>query len=919
MKKNSKYYRYMTGLSVAAVAVTTVAPISSNAALFSDIDGNSHQFAIEALVKQGIINGYSDGTFKPGKGLTRSDVVKLLGKYLVSIGYKIPNDYKSKMRFSDLSSKNADELLQYAALVKDVGVFSGNNGQLLPNEKMRREHMAVVLVRAFSTVHNFDYIDYVEKQSFNPEIRDLYEATVEAQRAIQVLDYFDITKASVFSPKSVTERGQFASMFYNMINVKIPSLTIQAVEVLSRDELKVTLTDGTTHSVTLKESLKENVATTVSFEINNVSYTANVTYSISQLKVVDVKNNNGGQFTVTFNQEINLDSTTDSKKLEELFKLSGIDQVGTVPLKQGELSEDKRSYKITIKSSEALNERYRLKINGVKSMKGYTLSNYEEIFYFNEDNVEPKISGIQTLSGNKVKVTFSEPIKSVSDTPQFKLASGQTVNDITGKIDENATEVVFDLSNATANNEKIEAKTKIYVKFGVLTDIAGNSSTPSQLEIELRKSSPDGDKPVLKSVTQLGAKQFKLTFSEDLSPIWKADLAIVQGGSTIAVDSVEQDRGDLASFIVTTKDYLQGSVTISTANGHTISDLSGETTTFTTTKTFTTDKTRASVIDTQVVREDNYEYLYITFDRNIIAENNATVSIEGVYVVNGVTNHIPSTNKTLVRTVGTNKKVVKVLLSELLKDVDRENAQYIVNLNFDSVTNEYNFAVYNAENVKFTRSVDYNINNSKLEVVSVESSRSSSEILENDRILINFNYPVNQTDAINKNNYQLAGYRIESANYYPSNPFQVELIVRGSSVSGRAANLTVKNIKAEGSIEKMKEFNKLVNVNENHKPIFLNASVTNEREITLKFNEELADIEDNYFVIKDNEGNSFDVTSKLDSSDRKKIILTISNDEDEDKAIRLTIKVKPNKEITDLNGNKTEWESTTIYVQSTFW
>ncbi|MFP3918131.1 S-layer homology domain-containing protein [Lysinibacillus telephonicus] len=919
MKKKSKRFQYLTGLSAAAVVVSTVAPISTSAALFSDINGNSHQFAIEALVKQGIINGYADGTFKPGKGLTRSDVVKILGKYLVSIGYKIPNDYKSNMRYSDLSKNTSDELLQYAALVKDVGVFNGNNGQLLPNEEMLREHMAVVLVRAFSTIHNFDYIDYVANQNFNIEIRDLGEATNEAQRAIKVLDYFDITKASSFNPKSVTERGQFASMFYNMSNVRIPALTVKEVEVLSANELEVTLSDDTTHHVELKDSLEENVPTTVSFEIDNISYSAKVTYSISQLKVDDVKNNNGGQFTIYFNQEINLDSTTDSEKLESMFKLTGIDNAGSVSLNKGEISEDKRSYKITIDDEEALNKRYRLKINGVKSMKGYTLSNYEGTFFFNEDNVEPKINGIQKLSGDKVKVIFSEPIKSVSDTPQFKLAGGQTVSNITGKIERNATEVVFDLSNATSNGEELEGNTKIYVKFGVITDIAGNTSSPEQLEIELRKADEDGVKPVLESVTQLGAKQFKLTFSEDLSPIWKSDLQIIQGGSTVAVESVEQDKDDLASFIVIVGDYLQGNVTISTANGHTISDISGETATFKTTHTFTTDSTRSSVIDTQVVREENNEYLYITFDRNIMAEKDATVSIDGVYVHNGVTNQIPSTNKAIVRTDKTNKKVVRVLLRELLKDIDLEDAQYFVNLTFDGVTNERNMAVYNAEDVKFTRSVDYNINNSRLEVVTIETSRSSDDIEENNRLLINFNYPVNQADAENKNNYQLAGYRIESANYYASKPYQVELIVRGSSTSGKSPNLKIKNIRAEGSFEKMKEFNKLVDMYENRKPIFLNATVTNELEITLKFNEELADIEDNYFVIKDNEGNSFEVTSKLHPSDRKKIILTVSNDEDEDKAMRLTIKVKPNKEITDLSGNKTEWESTTIYVQSTFW
>lgn len=108
--------------------------IHFDAASFSDTAGNTHELAIEALVGQGIISGYPDGTFKPNKTLSRSDVVKLLGEYLVAQGYTVPSDYKTNMRFNDLRSTSQDELLQYAALVKDNGVFNGSSGNLLPND-----------------------------------------------------------------------------------------------------------------------------------------------------------------------------------------------------------------------------------------------------------------------------------------------------------------------------------------------------------------------------------------------------------------------------------------------------------------------------------------------------------------------------------------------------------------------------------------------------------------------------------------------------------------------------------------------------------------------------------------------------------------------------------------------------------------
>ena len=47
------------------------------------------------LSDAGVISGYPDGTFLPNKTLTRSDVVKMMGKWLVSEGatnsYRLQN------------------------------------------------------------------------------------------------------------------------------------------------------------------------------------------------------------------------------------------------------------------------------------------------------------------------------------------------------------------------------------------------------------------------------------------------------------------------------------------------------------------------------------------------------------------------------------------------------------------------------------------------------------------------------------------------------------------------------------------------------------------------------------------------------------------------------------------------------------
>ena len=217
--QSTTYKKFLVGAASAALVASAVAPAAS-AKDFKDTKGNTHEKAIDALSDAGVISGYPDGTFQPNKTLTRSDVVKLMGKWLVSEGYEIPKDYKTKPRFTDLSSNSNDELLQSAAIVKDNGVFNGNNGRLLAADNITRENMAVVLVRAFDKVNGMDLVSYVESQDFDKDVIDLTKAKAEARQAIDVLDYFDITNpaAPAFNPKNTTTRGQFATFLYKTIN-----------------------------------------------------------------------------------------------------------------------------------------------------------------------------------------------------------------------------------------------------------------------------------------------------------------------------------------------------------------------------------------------------------------------------------------------------------------------------------------------------------------------------------------------------------------------------------------------------------------------------------------------------------------------------------------------------------------------------
>ena len=158
-------------------------------------------------------------------------------------------------------------------------------------------------------------------------------------------------------------------------------------------------------------------------------------------------------------------------------------------------------------------------MEGVTSTTGKVLPKYDEIVTLVGDKTAPVIAKVENVSATKVKVVFSEPINNPVGVTQFKLVDGTIVTGITGAIGKNATEVIYDLSSATVRGVLLDPGTTIVATFGTIIDLANNLSTPNPLTATITKGNKDGVAPTLLNVTQLGAKKFKLTFSEELRSI----------------------------------------------------------------------------------------------------------------------------------------------------------------------------------------------------------------------------------------------------------------------------------------------------------------------------------------------------------------------------------------------------------------
>ena len=253
-----KYKKFVATAATATLVASAIVPVAS-AASFTDVADNTHAEAINALVDAGIINGYPDGTFKPNATLTRGHVVKMLGKWVEAQGFEVPADWNTVERFTDLAVDAADqELVKYAAVVKDSGVFNGSNGALMASGSMTRENMALVLDRAYKAIFGQSLVEEAADLE-DLTVADLSTAREETREAIQALRNLGISVVDNYNPKGTVTRGQFASFLNRTINVEgeTPEPPAEVVEV---EIASVKTTGATQLTVEFNKAVDTNAA-----------------------------------------------------------------------------------------------------------------------------------------------------------------------------------------------------------------------------------------------------------------------------------------------------------------------------------------------------------------------------------------------------------------------------------------------------------------------------------------------------------------------------------------------------------------------------------------------------------------------------------------------------------------------------------
>lgn len=130
-KSNSKGGRLMKNFRKVLALILVVATLFSFAAMigarevgdYTDYDKVSYQEAVDVLTAIGILDGYTDGSFKPTDSIAREEMAKMVA-VLSNAGDDVSELYASACKFADTKDRWS---ASYVAYCNETGIVAGRN------------------------------------------------------------------------------------------------------------------------------------------------------------------------------------------------------------------------------------------------------------------------------------------------------------------------------------------------------------------------------------------------------------------------------------------------------------------------------------------------------------------------------------------------------------------------------------------------------------------------------------------------------------------------------------------------------------------------------------------------------------------------------------------------------------------------
>ncbi|EZH64246.1 hypothetical protein DH09_00480 (plasmid) [Bacillaceae bacterium JMAK1] len=202
MKKQSLTKTLSVAVLSTAFLMSTISGVEAKT--FSDVrEGHFAYDPIENMVELEVINGYTDGTFRPNQYISRAQVVNMLVR-----AFDLDTSDRPPLP-EDTGVSESHMYYDALAAVYDEGWMHGGNYGMRPAETLTRGQMALILQRVLDLPPGMTEFGDVKRGHY---AFDGVSAIVEAEIAK------GYPKEDLFKPQNFTTRAQFAIMMNNVMD-----------------------------------------------------------------------------------------------------------------------------------------------------------------------------------------------------------------------------------------------------------------------------------------------------------------------------------------------------------------------------------------------------------------------------------------------------------------------------------------------------------------------------------------------------------------------------------------------------------------------------------------------------------------------------------------------------------------------------
>ena len=207
---------------------------------FSDVSNlHKHKEAISALSGQGVVSGYSDGTFKPGDSINRAEAIKILIGATVdskrlgqALLYHQQNQH-TYVRFPDV--KMADWFSPYVEIGFNKKIIKGHpDGNFHPGDKINFAEALKIILESYEA--DIQSLPFVKRDLLYTQSSDWFYPYFEYAYQNHL-----INPEKFYHPAQLITRGEFAEIIYRLQNVSESGTPFSIVDLQDSDEYTLTI------------------------------------------------------------------------------------------------------------------------------------------------------------------------------------------------------------------------------------------------------------------------------------------------------------------------------------------------------------------------------------------------------------------------------------------------------------------------------------------------------------------------------------------------------------------------------------------------------------------------------------------------------------------------------------------------------